>query len=319
MRSLGPGTDGELPSADEIEPVRFDSWLDHFHGPALAEIDARCADSGPECLKLFRTLDADLWSLLLTKEYDSYPHIRRLLPDMPDTPLQLVWNGAAGARLAGQSQSFYLKLGERFARHSTCSLTEARVVDFGCGWGRLTRYLARDVEPGMLYACDPVEAILDLCRTSGLPATLARSAFLPERLPFDASFDLAFSFSVFTHLSEAAHEACLGALHRSLRPGGLLVLTIRPPAFLDFSPLMHSVRQSLGSDPRARLEEPRYLFAPHPIDSTHLQYDGGEMTYGETVITLPYVRERWSPMFELLDVDLLVGDLHQVMLTLRRR
>ena len=43
------------------------------------------------------------------------------------------------------------------------------------------------------------------------------------------------------------------------------------------------------------------------------------MTYGETVITLPYVRERWSPLFELLDVDLLVGDLYQLMLTLRRR
>ena len=43
------------------------------------------------------------------------------------------------------------------------------------------------------------------------------------------------------------------------------------------------------------------------------------MTYGETVVTLPYVRERWAPLFELLEVDLLVGDLHQVMLTLRRR
>jgi hypothetical protein len=42
------------------------------------------------------------------------------------------------------------------------------------------------------------------------------------------------------------------------------------------------------------------------------------MTYGETVVTLPYVRERWAPLFELLDIDLLVGDLHQVMLTLRR-
>jgi hypothetical protein len=43
------------------------------------------------------------------------------------------------------------------------------------------------------------------------------------------------------------------------------------------------------------------------------------MTYGEAVITLPYVRERWSSMFELLDVDVLLGDLYQVMLTLRRR
>ena len=43
------------------------------------------------------------------------------------------------------------------------------------------------------------------------------------------------------------------------------------------------------------------------------------MSYGETVITLPYVRENWSPMFDLLDVSVLTGDMYQVALTLRRR
>jgi hypothetical protein len=43
------------------------------------------------------------------------------------------------------------------------------------------------------------------------------------------------------------------------------------------------------------------------------------MTYGETVITLPYVRERWAPQFELLAADVAIADLFQVVLTLRRR
>jgi SAM-dependent methyltransferase len=193
------------------------------------------------------------------------------------------------------------------------------VLDFGCGWGRLTRYLARDVRPGHLCACDPVEQILATCRETGVPARLARSEFLPERVPFDESFDLAFSFSVFTHISEPAHEACLRALHRALRPGGLLVLTLRPPAYLRHSPLMHPALRSLGEGYEARLREPRYLFVPHPAEPSHLQYEGGEMTYGETVITLPYVQERWAPLFDPLAFDLLVGDLYQVMVTLRRR
>jgi hypothetical protein len=82
---------------------------------------------------------------------------------------------------------------------------------------------------------------------------------------------------------------------------------------------MHPLLESLGPDYLAKLEEPRYLFAAHPPEPGHLQYTGGEMTFGETVITLPYIRDRWSPMFELLDVDLLVGDLHEVMITLARR
>jgi SAM-dependent methyltransferase len=303
----------------DFTPGRYDSWLEHFHGDTLGRIDAACLAGGAECFALFRDLDVDLWALLLTQEYESYPNIRSLLPSVPDTALQRIWNGASGTELADQSKSFYIKLRERFAHHSGRSLAAARVLDFGCGWGRLTRFLARDVEPGHLYGCDPVEAILDVCRENGVPAKLARTDFFPERLPFGERFDLAFAFSVFTHISEAAHESCLRALHRAIRPEGILVVTIRPPEYLHSCERMQPLLRSLGSDYMARLDEPRYLFAAHPPGPRHLQYAGGEMTYGESVITLPYIRQRWSPMFELLQVDLLVGDVHQVVLTLARR
>jgi SAM-dependent methyltransferase len=285
-------------------PVTYDSWLEAFHGQRLAQLDVACADGGAERYALFRELDVDLWALLLTQEYDTYPNIRALLPVVPETALQELWNGTSGAALAAQGAGFYRKLRERYSRHSERPLAESRVLDFGCGWGRLTRFLARDVEPGNLYGCDPVEHILDVCRRTRVPATFARSEFVPERVPFDGPFDLAFAFSVFTHLSERAHEASLRTLHSALRPGGILVVTIRPPAYLGLSP-----------PPGEAL----YVFHPHPAEPTHFQYDGaGEMHYGETVVTLPYVRERWAPRFELLDVDLLIGDLHQVMLTLQR-
>ena len=298
--------------------ARHDSWLELFD-KTLGPIEEACADGRPESFALFRDLDDDLWALLLTQEYEAYPNIRSLLPRVPDPSMQELWNGASGVVLAAQSQAYYAKLRERYGAYSDRPLSESRVLDFGCGWGRLTRYLARDVEPGNLYGCDPVEQILQVCRDSGVPATLARSDFVPERLPFDVEFDLALSFSVFTHISEAAHESCLQALHRSLRPGALLSLTVRPPEYLRFSPLMRPALESLGPEPAARLAGPRYLFVPHPAEPSHLQYEGGEMTYGETVITLPYVRERWSQWFELLAVDVLVGDLYQLMLTLRRR
>jgi hypothetical protein len=82
---------------------------------------------------------------------------------------------------------------------------------------------------------------------------------------------------------------------------------------------MHPLLDTLGADRSARLAEPRYLFVAHPADPAHPQYAGGEMSYGETVITLPYVRERWSSQFALLDAGVLIGDLFQVVLTLRRR
>jgi SAM-dependent methyltransferase len=323
-RRLRPAS-AEVPSrgaAEELKsftPGRFDAWLEHFFGEQLQAIDVACADGAVERYALFRELDDDLWALLLTCEYELYPNIRSLLPAVPDAWIQELWNGASGAGLAAQGQAFYTRLRGRFAEHGAVPLAQARVLDFGCGWGRLTRFLARDVAPGHLYGCDPVQGIVDACRASRVPARVERVDFVPDRLPFPQKFDLAFAFSVFTHLSERAHEACLSALHQSLQPGGLLILTVRAPEYLWSCELMRATLESLGPGYRERLSEPLYLFVAHPADAGHPQYHGAEMTYGETVITGAYIRERWSTMFELLRVDLLIGDLQQVMLTLRRR
>ena len=308
-------------AVDTLRPTLADAgleqWLKPLFGDQLDRIEAEVEGAGPDGYEAFRDLDDDLWSLLLTLDYEGWPGIRSFLPGLPDPDLQQMWNGTSGTALAAQSVCFYRKLKEMQARHGRCGIDRARVLDFGCGWGRLTRMLARDVEPGRLFGCDPVEEILEVCRQSRVPAELARSEFRPESLPFKKKFDLVFSFSVFTHISEAAHLASLEAIHAGLKPDGLLVVTVRPPAYLDFNPLMAPAAESLDPDRDRALEEPRYIFAPHETDG-HPQFGGDEMSYGETVITLRYVREKWAPMFDLLDVSVLTGDLYQVVLTLRR-
>jgi SAM-dependent methyltransferase len=254
---------------------RLDSWLLHFCGDRLAAIDRACgAGAGPERLALFRDLEPDLWALLLTQQYAAFPNIRALLPSMPDPELQERWNERSGLPLASQSNAFYVRLRARYEQHGGTALERARVLDFGCGWGRLTRFLARDVAPQHLFGCDPVQEILDVCRADRVPAVLARSDFLPDRLPFDQQFDLAYAFSVFTHLSEAAHERCLRALHRALRPEALLVVTIRPPGYLHLCEQLHAHFATLGEDPQMSLARPLYLFVPHPAGPDHPQYRG---------------------------------------------
>jgi SAM-dependent methyltransferase len=305
------------PSADD----RLESWLEHFHGERLAAIDAACVTgSGDGRYALFRELDDRLWALLLTQEYERYPHIKALLPDVPEPALQELWNGRSGVSLAGQSRAFYAALRGSYGRHGRTPLSDARVLDFGCGWGRLTRLLARDVAPGRLFGCDPVEGILDVCRANRVPATLRRSDFRPRDLPFEERFDLAFAFSVFTHLSEAAHEDCLEALHRSLAPDGLLILTVRPPAYLRHCEPLRPVLDDLGPDLEAALSEPRYLFRAHEPAPSHPQRrDDGQIDYGEAVIPMSYMRERWATRFSIAQVNALLDDPYQVMVTLRAR
>ena len=95
--------------------------------------------------------------------------------------------------------------------------------------------------------------------------------------------------------------------------------TVRPPEYLRVWTSLHPALTALGPAPARRLDEPLYLFAPH--DQLPLMSDAEEreLTYGDTVITLAYVREHWTEMFELIDIDLALDDPHQIVLTLRRR
>jgi hypothetical protein len=301
-------------------PQAYDDWLVHVAGEHLDAIDARCARLSPDDparLALFRGLDDDLWAMLLSQDYACYPHIKAALPAVPEAALQELWNGASGPRLANQTKTFHAKVRDRFAAHGAVPLAEARVLDHGCGWGRLLRTFARDVEPGHLFGTDPTPMILDVCRRDRVPAELHDIDVLPERLPV-SGIDLAYAFSVFTHTSPVATDRALDALHGAIVPGGILVVTVRPPAYLTLSPDFRPALDELGPAWSQALGGPRHLFVPHEAQASHFQYYGEDMTYGEAIITLPWIRERWAPRFELLDAAPLVGDLHQVVVTLRR-
>ena len=98
----------------------------------------------------------------------------------------------------------------------------SRLLDFGCGVGRLVRPLARrgcrivaaDVSPRMLEHCATYCADLD-----GIEYLLCDGWGISE-LP-TASVDGAYSFYVFQHMpSRAMAQAVLADLYRVLRPGG---------------------------------------------------------------------------------------------------
>jgi SAM-dependent methyltransferase len=309
-----------------LTPSADDLWLLSFWDEQLAPIERELVAASPDASpdrSLFKDLPDAVWGMLLTQRQRAYPAIASALPTLPTAELQQLWNGPSGPELIAQTTAFYQLLKRAHVEHGTGTrLERARVLDFGCGWGRLTRFLERDVfEPGALCGVDPVQGILDEAVRNGVRADLRRCGFIPEQLPFEQPFELAYAFSVFTHLSEAAHLASLRALHTAVVPGGLLVATIRPPEYLRINPWLRPALESLGPHPAARLREPQYLYAPHPTLPLQTPGDdiGAEVSYGETVVTIAYVREHWSELFELVAADVSLSDPHQVALLLRRR
>ncbi|MCX7719130.1 MAG: methyltransferase domain-containing protein [Candidatus Sumerlaeaceae bacterium] len=95
-----------------------------------------------------------------------------------------------------------------------------RVLEPGCGSGRLTERLAAAVGPaGLVVACDPAPGMIRAARARNLPpqVRLVESTVIALEEPAE-SFDIVVCFCVFPHL--APHPQSVAAMARLLRPGG---------------------------------------------------------------------------------------------------
>jgi SAM-dependent methyltransferase len=270
----------------------------------LTAIDQSCALKEPNLFEIFNPVEDDLWGLLLSKEYQIYPNIHQALPDLPDPSLQVRWVGNSGLALANQTLDFYTKVKHYQRLYGHQPLSNSRILDFGCGWGRILRYFAKDIPANLLFGCDPNPAVLDICQAHRVPGTLRQSECLPQTLPFDESFDLVYAFSIFTHLSEQTHLTCLNAIHQSLAPGGLLLATVRPKNFLS------SKGATFASfDPRSMVDllksydDGEYVFIGHQS----LIVDG-EDTYGDACIPRAYIEQHWTKLFKIVGFSVSIRD-----------
>jgi SAM-dependent methyltransferase len=110
------------------------------------------------------------------------------------------------------------------ARHGSPISQMHRVLEFGCGSGRVLRHW-QDVRGPELHGTDYNPALAAWCE-SNLPfATIGRNQLDPPLSYADASFDLVYAISVFTHLKESLQHAWMAELRRVLVPGGLLIMT----------------------------------------------------------------------------------------------
>jgi ubiquinone/menaquinone biosynthesis C-methylase UbiE len=111
----------------------------------------------------------------------------------------------------------------------------ARVLDVGCGTGRVALALAKlgyrtagiDLAPGMVETARANAAALGL----DVPFTQAAA----EALPFEEnSFDAAiFACNGIGHLTPEGKEHALGEMVRVTRPGGAILLSLRTPYALN--------------------------------------------------------------------------------------
>ena len=153
---------------------------------------------------------------------------RTSLPDgLPVPPMRLIirvagwgdlgWFFESGQRGAECIRGVLEKNGIAFAGLRT-------ILDFGCGCGRVLRHWA-GVRTATVYGSDYNAALIRWCRRHLTFARFETNDLAPPLRFGDATFDLIYAFSVFTHLPEALQIQWMAELRRVLRPGGYLIIS----------------------------------------------------------------------------------------------
>lgn len=99
---------------------------------------------------------------------------------------------------------------------------DSRILDWGCGCGRLSRFLCKEYKE--LWGSDIDHTALDWCRNNLGIKTIKLSPQPESRHPSNF-FDLIIGISVMTHLTEDNQLKWLNEMVSSLKIGGLLILS----------------------------------------------------------------------------------------------
>ena len=100
-----------------------------------------------------------------------------------------------------------------------------RVLDVGCGDGRITAEIARRVANGYVVGVDASSNMIELASRKIQP-NLRFEVADARSLPFNHEFDLVVSFNALHWIHE--QELALASIHKSLKPGGTAHLRLVP-------------------------------------------------------------------------------------------
>ena len=257
--------------------------------------------------RVFNGIGDEEWFALNTSAYRRFAVLRRMLPSMPDESIQREFIGNSGDGALREGYDAYILFKEVAGKYGRALGPESRVLDFGCGWGRILRFFLRDVRPANLHGIDTLPVAIELCkRTNPLSQFQLIEAMPPTAFPND-TFDLIYLYSVFSHLSEEAHDRWLTEFHRILKPGGVLAATTWDRDYIERceqarrkahdANSVHPLSHKAFTDPQKWLA--KYDAGEYCHTAIGASLDLSDSFYGETCIPPAYVETHWSDRFKL--------------------
>jgi SAM-dependent methyltransferase len=189
-----------------------------------------------------QTLDRASLLRAAYRAYEALRSVRRGADDgrdaadglpLPPASLRTMVAGTPGVTWfveSGRQQAAIIR--EAFERHGRPVGEAERMLDFGCGCGRVIRHWS-DLSGPEIHGSDYNRRLIRWCEPN-LPFAEFSVNELHTPLEYASGFfDLVYGISVLTHLPESLERAWINELGRILEPGGLLLLTTHGEGYVD--------------------------------------------------------------------------------------
>lgn len=215
----------------------------------------------------------------------------------------------SSARVALAGYTDYMRMAAAATEHGV-DLASARVLDWGCGHGRVIRHFHQQRRVAETWAVD-IDSENVGWLAANFPGISASAVPLvpPTDLPSN-HFDLVYGISVMTHLTDDVQQAWLAELRRILKPGGIALLTFGGPASAAFA--------SRFLTPAWFATWARTGFDDDDISQDLVDKIDDPEYYRNTKQTSEVTRERWSRHFDVVGLyECIFG--YQDLAVLRRR
>ncbi len=250
--------------------------FDYGHGYSDKNTHAKMSDLGPM---------QNAWFFRLPQDSE-IP-----LPPMKNM-LRVSSNGITIPRFIMLGFTFFMKInyileykfGKKFSDFN-------KVLDWGCGCGKLARYLVEINGPEMFgIDVDPVNISWCNENIKGMKFSLA-SISPPTNIAPDF-FDLVIGISVFTHLNEDYQFLWLEELRRISLPGAVIIVTIHGK-----TSMLHT---GVSQETFEKIQ--RYGFAVAGKNNQISDAIKNEEYYVSSFHSEQYIRKNWSQYFDILDI-----------------